>query len=111
DPNGRPASADALLTELDALSTRPALTIAALRRPRPIAVLIVVAILAVGFVAWRASLPPGRGQVPRLASAARHTPPDSAMRLYQRGMAEQRRRTLEGVADALPVLDRAIAAA
>jgi len=106
DPAARPASAEAVLAELDAPSHRGSFSATTFRRPRLLATAVSVAML-LGIGAWGAWR--GRVAARPVASVAGHIPPDTAMRLYQRGLAEQRRRTMEGAMEAMSLFERAIA--
>jgi serine/threonine protein kinase/tetratricopeptide (TPR) repeat protein len=113
EPSGRPESAEALLAQLDAIATGAATTpsFARSRRPRLLMTAVVgVAIAAAAFATWRMSRGSSVAGFTRSALVAKHTPSDSAMRWYQRGLSEQRRRTQDGAAESLILFDRAIAA-
>ncbi|HMC54559.1 MAG TPA: protein kinase [Gemmatimonadaceae bacterium] len=97
----RPPSAESILAELDALSRR-----APGGRRRRRLLLAASAAIALAVTTWGVT----RVRFPSSTPArARHTPPDTVTRLYQRGLAEQRRRTLEGSVDAMSLFERAIA--
>ena len=102
DPGARPASAERILAELDRQGRGHRWTRAFMQRPRTVAAGLGVASLAVvAIVSWRWNT--------TREGRAFHTPPDSAVRLYQRGMAENRLRTIEGAASAMNLFERAIA--
>ena len=107
NPDGRPTSADDILGELDALVLRPT------GHSRPIlwalAGAAVLALTAAGLLSWRGGTTRAPSTPPPIARLA-HVPSDSARRLYERGLAEQRRRTREGGVAALGLFGRAIAA-
>jgi serine/threonine protein kinase/Tfp pilus assembly protein PilF len=105
EPASRPESADAVLAELDRMSQQGLPSATTLRRPRPLAAVGSLALVVIGaWGMWRATT-----SAPPIPNVARHTSPDTAVRLYQRGLAEQRRRTLEGAVEAMALFERAIA--
>jgi len=108
DPAERPESAEAILARLDDQASDAGWTRALLRKPRTLgASLVAAALIALALAVW----PGVGGQSARDdARSARHSMSDSTMRLYQRGLAEQRRRTLEGAVAAMNLFERAIAA-
>ena len=107
DPAARPASAEAILALID---TRPRGQRWAHALPGGLRVLAGIAatiVLAFAVATWPGI---GRRSASDNARPAPHAPPDSALRLYQRGLAEHGRRTLEGAVAAMSLFDRAIAA-
>jgi tRNA A-37 threonylcarbamoyl transferase component Bud32/tetratricopeptide (TPR) repeat protein len=107
EPSARPESAEALLAQLDVIAgPRSAIGLTSRARRILAAAVAGVAIATAAFGAWRMS-PSARGGL--TSSVAHHTPPDSALRLYQRGIFEHKRRTVEGDIAALALFDRAIA--
>ena len=100
DPAERPPSAEAILERLDRQARGQGWARVLLERPRVLAALA-AAVLAIAMIAWPDARPALVGP--------RNVPPDSATRLYQRGLAEYRRRTQEGAVAATRLFDQAIA--